>query len=30
MDADYAHKSRWRIAEVVFGAPFLVSLVLQV
>jgi protein-S-isoprenylcysteine O-methyltransferase Ste14 len=29
MDADYAHKSRWRIAEVVFGAPFLVSLVLH-
>lgn len=29
MSVDSAHKSRWEIAEVVFGAPFLVSLVIH-
>ena len=29
MKADSAHKSNWEIAEVVFGIPFLVSIVLQ-
>lgn len=29
MSNDSAHKSRWRIAEVVFGIPFLVSIGIQ-
>ena len=29
MKVDTAHKSNWEIAEVVFGIPFLVSIVLQ-
>jgi protein-S-isoprenylcysteine O-methyltransferase Ste14 len=29
MNVDSAHKSHWEIAEVVFGAPFLVSIALQ-
>ena len=29
MPANAAHTSRWRIAEVVFGGPFLVALLLQ-
>jgi protein-S-isoprenylcysteine O-methyltransferase Ste14 len=29
MKADSAHTSNWEIAEVVFGVPFLISLVLQ-
>jgi protein-S-isoprenylcysteine O-methyltransferase Ste14 len=29
MNTDSAHKSRWEISEVVFGIPFLISLVLQ-
>ena len=29
MHTDSAHKSHWAIAEVVFGIPFLLSLVLQ-
>jgi len=29
MDEDSAHKSRWEIAEVVFGIPFLISIALQ-
>lgn len=29
MSIDSAHKSRWKIAEVVFGIPFLVSIGLQ-
>jgi len=29
MNADTAHKSKWAIAEVVFGVPFLISLGLQ-
>lgn len=29
MTADSAHKSRWEIAEVVFGIPFLISIAIQ-
>ena len=29
MNVDSAHKSRWKIAEVVFGIPFLASIALQ-
>ena len=29
MNVDSAHKSRWKIAEVVFGIPFLASVALQ-
>ena len=29
MNVDSAHKSNWEIAEVVFGVPFLVSIVLH-
>ena len=29
MNTDSAHKSRWEIAEVVFGVPFLASIALQ-
>jgi protein-S-isoprenylcysteine O-methyltransferase Ste14 len=29
MSIDSAHKSRWEIAEVVFGIPFLISIALQ-
>ncbi len=29
MTIDSAHKSRWRIGEIVFGVPFLASLALQ-
>ena len=29
MSANAAHNSRWRIAEVVFGGPFLAALLLQ-
>jgi protein-S-isoprenylcysteine O-methyltransferase Ste14 len=29
MKADFAHKSNWEIAEVVFGVPFLISIVLH-
>lgn len=29
MNADSAHKSNWEIAEVVFGVPFLISIVLH-
>ncbi len=29
MKADSAHKSNWEIAEVVFGVPFLISIVLH-
>ena len=29
MSGDAAHKSRWMIAEVVFGVPFLLGIVLQ-
>ena len=29
MKVDSAHKSNWEIAEVVFGIPFLVSIVLH-
>jgi anaerobic C4-dicarboxylate transporter len=29
MNADSAHKSKWEIAEVVFGVPFLISIALH-
>ena len=29
MNVDSAHKSRWKIAEVIFGIPFLVGVALQ-
>jgi len=29
MTVDSAHKSRWEIAEVVFGIPFLISIAIQ-
>ena len=29
MNVDSAHKSRWEISEVVFGIPFLISIVIQ-
>jgi protein-S-isoprenylcysteine O-methyltransferase Ste14 len=29
MNVDSAHKSRWEIAEVIFGIPFLVSVAIQ-
>ena len=29
MNVDSAHKSRWKIAEVVFGIPFLVGVAMQ-
>ena len=29
MNIDAAHRSRWAISEVVFGIPFLISIVLQ-
>jgi protein-S-isoprenylcysteine O-methyltransferase Ste14 len=29
MSIDSAHKSRWEIAEVVFGIPFLISIAIQ-
>lgn len=29
MSIDSAHKSRWQIAEVIFGIPFLVSIAIQ-
>jgi protein-S-isoprenylcysteine O-methyltransferase Ste14 len=29
MSVDSAHKSRWEIAEVVFGVPFLISIAIQ-
>jgi hypothetical protein len=29
MTVDSAHRSRWEIAEVVFGVPFLISIVLH-
>ena len=29
MSADSAHKSRWEIAEVVFGIPFLISIAIN-
>jgi protein-S-isoprenylcysteine O-methyltransferase Ste14 len=29
MDVDSAHKSRWEIAEVVFGIPFLISIAIN-
>ena len=29
MNIDSAHKSNWEIAEVVFGIPFLISIVLH-
>lgn len=29
MDMDSAHKSKWEIAEVIFGIPFLISVILH-
>jgi len=30
MKGDSAHKSRWEIAEVVFGVPFLISIAIHI
>jgi protein-S-isoprenylcysteine O-methyltransferase Ste14 len=30
MNTDSAHHSKWEIAEVVFGVPFLISLIVQI
>jgi hypothetical protein len=30
MDSDSAHRSSWKIAEVVYGIPFLLAIALQI